>query len=160
MNNILIDNFNKSASQAQNCIYLATTICFSLSILSKFTKLEKIKVPIINIDVDGSTGVVAFISIYVAIGILLIFSINTATLNFKEINDLATRKALKLHSSIVCGIRPVRCLSVMVPPGLLMIALASGTSSFLAASYVTLVLSTPYLIAVLFVDRIYTSTNR
>lgn len=149
MEDILKSNFIESVKGAEKSIYTSCIISITLYGLAILKKIETVKIPFIDIEIEGSAGLLILLVLYGAIGIQLCMYLERAKKNLAAISNPILKQSLLLYPSITCGSWPTRVLSTLLPSILFIIAMNKGFDGNLAlVSVMVAIFSMPYFVAI------------
>jgi hypothetical protein len=148
MEDIFKSNFIESVKGAEKSIFMSCLVSITLYGLALLKKIETVTVPILDVKIEGSAGLMILLLLYGAIGIHLCMYAERAKKNLTSITSPDVKKALIQYPSIACGSKITRIASTLLPIILFGIAMDKGfEGNWVFVIIMLAIFSSPYLVA-------------
>lgn len=148
MNDILRSNFLESINGAQRSIYLGSVISLLIYVLALKQEVDNFTMPFLDIEVEGTSGLLMLFLFYFAIGFALLFFVIRAEKNLMKLSDSSQREALLQYPSFACGGWYTQLCACLFPVFLFFIAMKEAYGvSLMQVGMMTFVFSILYFVA-------------
>lgn len=149
MDEIYKDNFLDAVKGAEKSIYKSCLVSITLYGLALLKKIETITLPIIDLQIEGSAGLLILLLLYTALGVQLCLYGERANKNLASLTNVSMKKALVQYPSIACGSAITRIMSALLPVAVFSVAMNKGfDGNFPLVTFMTGIFSTPYIVAI------------
>ena len=108
------ENFKSALSKAEKSLYSGALVALFVWTISTTKTAEKFTIPILEIEMEGKSGVLIIMLLYMGLGAQLLYSLKVANQNLKKLNA-GLQEALLLSPSILSGPILLRLGAVLIP---------------------------------------------